>query len=42
VRHAKYGEGEVLSVEAGRPPRVTVRFAGWGVKQILANYLEPA
>jgi DNA helicase-2/ATP-dependent DNA helicase PcrA len=42
VRHAKYGEGEVLSVEAGRPPRVTVRFAGWGVKQILASYLEPA
>jgi DNA helicase-2/ATP-dependent DNA helicase PcrA len=42
VRHAKYGEGEVLSVEAGKPPRVTVRFAGWGVKQILASYLEPA
>ncbi|MFT3927393.1 MAG: UvrD-helicase domain-containing protein [Myxococcales bacterium] len=41
VRHAKYGEGEVLSVEAGRPPKVTVRFAGWGVKQILASYLEP-
>ncbi len=41
VRHAKYGEGEVLSVEAGRPPKVTVRFSGWGVKQILASYLEP-
>ncbi len=42
VRHAKYGDGEVLSVEGGRPPRVTVRFAGWGVKQILATFLEPA
>jgi hypothetical protein len=42
VRHAKYGDGEVMSVEAGRPPRVTVRFQGWGVKQILASYLEPA
>jgi DNA helicase-2/ATP-dependent DNA helicase PcrA len=41
VRHAKYGEGEVLNVEPGRPPKVTVRFAGWGVKQILATYLEP-
>jgi hypothetical protein len=41
VRHAKYGEGEVLSVEPGRPPKVTVKFAGWGVKQILATYLEP-
>jgi DNA helicase-2/ATP-dependent DNA helicase PcrA len=41
VRHAKYGDGEVLSVEPGRPPKVTVRFAGWGVKQILASYLEP-
>jgi DNA helicase-2/ATP-dependent DNA helicase PcrA len=42
VRHAKYGDGEVTGVEPGRPPRVTVRFAGWGVKQILASYLEPA
>ena len=41
VRHAKYGEGDVLSVEQGRPVRVTVRFAGWGVKQIVASYLEP-
>jgi DNA helicase-2/ATP-dependent DNA helicase PcrA len=42
VRHAKFGEGEVVSVEAGRPPRVTVRFPGWGVKQVLASYLELA
>jgi len=41
VRHAKYGEGEVVAVEMGRPVRVTVRFTGWGVKQIVASYLEP-
>jgi DNA helicase-2/ATP-dependent DNA helicase PcrA len=40
VRHAKYGEGDVLSVEHGTPIRVTVRFTGWGVKQIVASYLE--
>jgi DNA helicase-2/ATP-dependent DNA helicase PcrA len=41
VRHAKFGEGEVVSVEAGRPPRATVRFPGWGVKQVVLSYLEP-
>jgi DNA helicase-2/ATP-dependent DNA helicase PcrA len=42
VRHAKFGEGKVVSVEPGRPPRVTVSFPGWGVKQVLASYLELA
>jgi DNA helicase-2/ATP-dependent DNA helicase PcrA len=42
VRHAKYGEGSVVSVEYGKPIRVTVRFAGWGVKQIVSTYLEAA
>jgi hypothetical protein len=42
VRHAKFGEGQVLSVDPGRPPRATVRFPGWGVKQIALSYLEPA
>jgi len=42
VRHAKYGEGVVKQVEIGSPIRVTVAFAGWGVKQIVASYLEPA
>ncbi len=42
VRHAKYGEGEIKQVEMGSPVRVTVAFAGWGVKQIVASYLEPA
>jgi DNA helicase-2/ATP-dependent DNA helicase PcrA len=42
VRHAKYGEGQVKSVEGGHPPRVTVQFTGWGVKQIVASFLEPA
>jgi DNA helicase II / ATP-dependent DNA helicase PcrA len=41
VRHAKFGEGEVLNVEAGRPPRVTVKFAQFGVKQVVASFLEP-
>jgi DNA helicase II / ATP-dependent DNA helicase PcrA len=41
VRHAKFGEGEVLQVEPGRPPKVTVRFAQYGVKQVVASFLEP-
>jgi hypothetical protein len=41
VRHAKFGDGEVLQVEPGRPPKVTVRFAQYGVKQVVASYLEP-
>ncbi len=42
VRHAKYGEGEIRQVDVGSPVRVTVVFAGWGTKQIVASYLEPA
>ncbi len=42
VRHAKYGEGQIKQVDMGSPVRVTVAFAGWGVKQIVASYLEPA
>ncbi|MDB4976534.1 MAG: ATP-dependent helicase UvrD/PcrA, partial [Myxococcaceae bacterium] len=41
VRHAKFGEGEVLQVEPGRPPKITVRFAQFGVKQVVASFLEP-
>jgi DNA helicase-2/ATP-dependent DNA helicase PcrA len=41
VRHAKFGEGQVLKLELGRPIRATVRFPGWGVKQIAASYLQP-
>jgi len=41
VRHAKFGEGEVLAVEPGRPPKVTVKFDQMGVKQVVASFLEP-
>lgn len=42
VRHAKFGVGVIVGVEPGMPPRVTVDFPGWGTKQIVARYLEPA
>ena len=42
VAHAKYGVGKVQALSAGLPPKVTVAFPGWGVKQIVASFLEPA
>ena len=42
VRHPKFGVGEVHAVTSESPPRVTVRFPGWGEKTLLATYLEPA
>ncbi|MFW6049706.1 MAG: ATP-dependent helicase [Myxococcota bacterium] len=42
VRHAKFGVGRVRDVGDGLPPRVTVEFPGWGVKKVVASYLEPA
>jgi DNA helicase-2/ATP-dependent DNA helicase PcrA len=42
VRHAKFGEGSVLGMEAGRPPKVTVKFDQVGVKTLVASFLEPA
>jgi len=42
VRHAKFGIGQVRAVTEGHPPRVTVTFPGWGTKQIVAKFLEPA
>jgi len=42
VRHPKFGVGEVKEVAAGTPPRVSVRFPGWGTRRIIATYLEPA
>jgi hypothetical protein len=42
VTHAKYGVGKVQSVAGGLPPKLTVAFPGWGVKQIVASYLQPA
>jgi len=42
VRHPKFGVGEVREVMQGSPPRVSVRFPGWGTRKIIASYLEPA
>ncbi len=42
VRHRKFGVGQVRSVTAGTPPRVTVSFPGWGEKTLVSSYLEPA
>ena len=42
VRHPKFGVGEVREVMLGTPPRVSVRFPGWGTRKIIASYLEPA
>ncbi len=42
VRHPKFGVGEVREVMLGSPPRVSVRFPGWGTRKIIASYLERA
>ena len=42
VRHQKFGVGEVCALTPGSPPRVTVRFPGWGDKTLVSSYLEPA
>ncbi len=42
VRHKKFGVGEVCGLSPGSPPRVTVRFPGWGDKTLITSYLEPA
>ena len=42
VRHVRYGVGKVMLVEGGTPPKVTVDFPGFGTKQIVSSYLEPA
>lgn len=42
VHHPKFGVGEVREVMLGSPPRVSVRFPGWGTRKIIASYLEPA
>jgi DNA helicase-2/ATP-dependent DNA helicase PcrA len=42
VRHPKFGVGEVRELVQGTPPRVSVRFSGWGTRTIIASYLQPA
>ncbi len=42
VRHVRFGEGVVQSVDGGIKPSVVVTFAGIGEKRILLEFLEPA
>jgi DNA helicase II / ATP-dependent DNA helicase PcrA len=42
VRHKVFGQGRVLDVRAGFPPKVTVDFRSVGQKTLVASYLEPA
>jgi DNA helicase-2/ATP-dependent DNA helicase PcrA len=42
VRHDRFGEGEVRSVENVGEPAVVAFFPGWGEKKILARFLKPA
>jgi DNA helicase-2/ATP-dependent DNA helicase PcrA len=42
VRHVRFGEGVVQSVEGGMKPSVVARFPGFGEKRILVEFLEPA
>jgi len=42
VRHARFGEGEVLSVERAHELMVVAFFPGWGKKKILARFLQQA
>ncbi|HYQ14947.1 MAG TPA: UvrD-helicase domain-containing protein [Polyangiaceae bacterium] len=42
VRHARFGEGVVRSVEGGMTPSVVASFPGLGEKKILLKFLEPA
>jgi DNA helicase-2/ATP-dependent DNA helicase PcrA len=42
VRHVRFGEGVVQSVEGGMKPSVVARFPGYGEKRILLEFLEPA
>jgi DNA helicase-2/ATP-dependent DNA helicase PcrA len=42
VRHPRFGEGVVQSVEGGMKPSVVASFPGVGEKRILLEFLEPA
>jgi hypothetical protein len=42
VRHNKFGVGQIQAVTPGSPPRVIVRFPGWGDKTLVSSFLEPA
>lgn len=42
VRHRRFGEGVVEDVERGERPVVVARFPGFGLRRILAEFVEPA
>jgi DNA helicase-2/ATP-dependent DNA helicase PcrA len=42
VKHVRFGEGVVQSVEGGMKPSVVANFPGFGEKRILLEFLEPA
>jgi len=42
VRHVRFGEGVVKSVDGGMKPSVVATFPGFGEKRILLEFLEPA
>lgn len=42
VRHKVFGQGRVVDVREGFPPKVTVEFRSVGRKTLVASYLEPA
>lgn len=41
VKHQRYGEGSIVSVDGGADPAVTVHFPAWGPKKILVRFLQP-
>ncbi len=41
VSHKRFGRGVVEQVEPGDNPKVTARFPRFGLRQILAEYLQP-
>jgi DNA helicase II / ATP-dependent DNA helicase PcrA len=42
VKHVRFGEGVVRSIEGGLKPSVVASFPGFGEKRILLEFLEPA
>ena len=43
VRHAQFGEGEVVACDGSGPnAKLTVSFRGVGLKRIIARFLQPA
>ncbi len=42
VRHKRFGEGLVERIESGSEPMIIARFPGFGVRKVLARFLELA